>query len=129
VLVVDDEADTRELLTTALEQYGASSSSSIDGRALAALEQFRPDVLVEDIGMPDKDGYALLRQVRAMDTEHGGILPAIVDGACEGVRPPTSSEAGFQTCIQASLASYIACRSPTTGEEPNLSAQPTPNRR
>ena len=46
-------------------------------RALSAMNGFRPDVLVSDIGMPDEDGYSLIRQVRARGVDHGGSTPAI----------------------------------------------------
>ncbi|NEQ33013.1 MAG: response regulator, partial [Leptolyngbya sp. SIO4C5] len=78
VLVVDDEADARELLVMQLAQYGAEVkivSSAVE--AIESLQTIRPDVLVSDIGMPEVDGYALMRQVRALPPEAGGTLPAI----------------------------------------------------
>ena len=78
VLVVDDEADARTLLREILEQCGArvtTASSTVE--ALAALEQARPDVLVSDIGMPNEDGYDLIRRIRALEKERGGRLPAV----------------------------------------------------
>jgi PAS domain S-box-containing protein len=78
VLVVDDEADARSLLRRVLEQCGArvtTAASTVE--ALAALEQSRPDVLVSDIGMPDEDGYDLIRKVRALEREHEWRLPAV----------------------------------------------------
>ena len=74
VLVVEDEADTREMLMMALEQYGAkvtAVASAAEARSAMALAQ--PDVLVSDIGMPEEDGYALIRQLR----EQGKKMPAI----------------------------------------------------
>ncbi|MEP0875459.1 response regulator [Funiculus sociatus GB2-M2] len=66
ILVVDDEADTREFLTTAITQYGGKVLAVASTReALKALEQFQPNVLVSDIGMPLEDGYSLIRQVRS----------------------------------------------------------------
>lgn len=78
VLVVDDEPDTRELLERVLRDSGAKVLLA-DGAAsaLAAIEAQRPDVLVSDIGMPDTDGYELLRQVRALGPRRGGSLPAV----------------------------------------------------
>ena len=78
VLVLDDEADTRELLATALEQHGAkvtSAGSAAD--ALEALDQGSFQVLISDIGMPGEDGYSLIRKVRARGAERGGSLPAV----------------------------------------------------
>jgi signal transduction histidine kinase/ActR/RegA family two-component response regulator len=78
VLVVDDELDARDLLTRILtecnaEVYAAGSAQE----ALALVESVRPNVLVTDIGMPDVDGYELLKRVRALGHARGGRLPAI----------------------------------------------------
>jgi len=78
VLVVDDDADARELLRSILAQSGASVRTA--GSAAEAIQQFEarlPDVLVSDIGMPGKDGYDLIRQIRALSTESGGHVPAL----------------------------------------------------
>jgi len=77
VLVVDDEPATLELLCAALDQYGASvraAGSSPD--ALKALLEWKPDVLVSDLGMPGEDGFALIEHVRALTPEQGGDIPA-----------------------------------------------------
>ncbi|HEY9283227.1 MAG TPA: ATP-binding protein, partial [Pyrinomonadaceae bacterium] len=78
VLLVDDEADTLEVLAAALRRYGAevSTASSAVG-ALEALARVRPDVLVSDIGMPGEDGYALIGRVRALPPQEGGATPAL----------------------------------------------------
>jgi PAS domain S-box-containing protein len=74
VLLVDDEVDTRELLTAMLEQYGAEVKSAASAaQALDMLEEWRPSVLVADIGMPDEDGYDFIKKVRA----RGIQIPAI----------------------------------------------------
>ena len=78
LLVVDDDADTRELLSMILQEAGAevaSAGSANDG--LAAFERQRPDVLVSDIGMPDGDGYSLIRRVRQLEGESGTRVPAV----------------------------------------------------
>jgi PAS domain S-box-containing protein len=68
VLVVDDEADARELLGMILEQAGAEVILAASAReALEAYQQCHPDVLVSDIGMPEQDGYSLIRRIRAME--------------------------------------------------------------
>jgi PAS domain S-box-containing protein len=78
VLVVDNEADARDMVRQALEQCGAEvSTASSTAEALAALEESRPDVLVSDIGMPGDDGYDLIRRVRAMEEGRGLALPAV----------------------------------------------------
>ena len=78
VLVVDDQADARDLIRRVLTECGAdvATAASVD-ETLAAIEERRPDVLVSDIGMPDVDGYDLLRRVRALGHARGGGLPAI----------------------------------------------------
>jgi signal transduction histidine kinase/CheY-like chemotaxis protein len=78
VLVVDDDPDARELLETALREAGASvrAVSSVQA-ALEALESFHPDLLLSDIGMPEEDGYALIRRLRARESAEGGHVPAV----------------------------------------------------
>ena len=73
VLVVDDDADTLELLKALLGRAGAEVAAAAD--APAALESFktvRPDVLISDIGMPGEDGYDLVREVREFERVRGG---------------------------------------------------------
>jgi CheY-like chemotaxis protein len=78
VLVVDDEADARDLLKRVLEDCGAQVECA-DGAqaAVEAVAAHRPHVLVSDIGMPGTDGYELLRQVRMLGAGQGGNVPAI----------------------------------------------------
>ncbi|HEY0406842.1 MAG TPA: PAS domain S-box protein [Pyrinomonadaceae bacterium] len=78
VLVVDDEADTRELLSVVLGRCGAEvTTAGSVVEALDLIERLRPDVLVSDIGMPGEDGYELIRKVRALAPEKGGRVPAV----------------------------------------------------
>jgi PAS domain S-box-containing protein len=79
VLVVDDEPDARDLLQLVLTQSGALvTTADSASTALAALARERPDLLISDIGMPGVDGYALMREVRARETQSGLThLPAI----------------------------------------------------
>jgi signal transduction histidine kinase/CheY-like chemotaxis protein len=78
VLVVDDDEDSREFLTCALAQRGATVASATGAaEALRQIESFRPDVLVSDIAMPDADGYTLMRRVRELPPELGGAIPAV----------------------------------------------------
>ncbi len=78
VLSVDDSADTQEFLTTLLEQYGANvSTASSATEALRMLKTKKPDILISDIGMPDIDGYSLIRLIRALPPKKGGEIPAI----------------------------------------------------
>jgi PAS domain S-box-containing protein len=82
VLVVDDEPDTRELLSFLLRQTGATAIATASAQAaLEALDQFSPNalphVLLSDIGMPEVDGYMLIEQIRARSPERGGNISAI----------------------------------------------------
>jgi CheY-like chemotaxis protein len=78
LLVVDDELDFRELVTVMLGQYGAEVKAAASaGEALVYVENWRPDVLVADIGMPGEDGYGLIQKVRALSSERGGSTPAL----------------------------------------------------
>ncbi|MEH1868786.1 MAG: response regulator [Nostoc sp.] len=78
VLVVDDEADTRNFLSFMFEEYGAFATAvaSVD-EALAILEQAKTDILISDIGMSEQDGYTLIRKLRSLEPEKGGCIPAI----------------------------------------------------
>jgi CheY-like chemotaxis protein len=97
ILVVDDEADMREFLAVMLEDYGAQVKVvSSAGEALEALTQVKPDILLSDIGMPEVDGYMLIRQIRAMPPEQGGKVPAIALTAYAGEADQTQAiAAGF----------------------------------
>ncbi|MEG3991054.1 ATP-binding protein [Microcoleus sp. S28C3] len=80
ILVVDDEADALELLSTILQKYGADVIAVASVKeALTVIETATrsPDVLVSDIGMPDEDGYSLIRKLRQLEAQRGGRLPAI----------------------------------------------------
>jgi signal transduction histidine kinase/ActR/RegA family two-component response regulator len=78
VLAVDDEPDARELVQAALTEFGATVRTvSSAQEAIEALGDWLPDVLVCDIGMPFEDGYELIRMVRALPPENGGLIPAV----------------------------------------------------
>ena len=78
VLVVDDQADARDLIQRVLGDCGAvvHVAASAD-EAVRLVMEHKPDVLVSDIGMPVADGYELLRRIRALDPEQGGRVAAI----------------------------------------------------
>jgi CheY-like chemotaxis protein len=77
VLVVDDEDDTRRVISAVMSQHGAEVMACGSAReALDTLRRWRPDILMSDIGMPGEDGYALIRQVRALPADCGGRTPA-----------------------------------------------------
>ena len=78
ILVVDDEADTRDLLRQGLEYCGAKVQGVGSAtEAVNALESFAPDILISDIGMPGVDGYDLIREVRKLPVNRRGKIPAI----------------------------------------------------
>ena len=78
VLIVDDEPDGRALIARILEGRGAVATCiSSASEALDALARERFDILLSDIGIPDMDGYELIRRVRALDASRRGPLPAI----------------------------------------------------
>jgi two-component system, chemotaxis family, CheB/CheR fusion protein len=101
VLVVEDDADSRESLVRVLEQYGARVKGAATAReAIGALEIAVPDVLVSDIGMAGEDGYDLIRYVRRLPPERGRGLPALAVTAYgeEGDRVKAMA-AGFQAHV------------------------------
>jgi len=78
VLLVEDDEDSRKLLGLMLKKQGAEvTSASSSAEALSAFGQILPDVVLSDIGMADEDGYELMRKVRALPAEGGGLTPAI----------------------------------------------------
>ncbi|MBX3261904.1 MAG: response regulator [Labilithrix sp.] len=78
VLVVDDENDARDLVKVVLSDASADVLTAGSAReALALVRAQRPDVIVSDIGMPDRDGYDFIRDVRSLATVGGGKTPAI----------------------------------------------------
>jgi CheY-like chemotaxis protein len=97
VLVVEDDDDARDLLIEVLSVRGCVVQAA--GSAAEAFEQLEadvPDLIISDIGMPDEDGYSLLRRVRALPKERGGQLPAIALTAFTGERDKAMAHAaGF----------------------------------
>jgi CheY-like chemotaxis protein len=98
VLVVDDTPDVREAVTDILMQDGARVTAVGSAEeALAALQGERPDVLVSDLVMPEKGGYWLIGQVRALPPERGGVTPAAALTSYTGPEHRASVlRAGFQ---------------------------------
>ena len=78
VLVVDDDADGLSLFETVLTAAGATVETASSAAAgFMAIQHFRPQVLVSDIGMPDEDGYSFITRVKALDPTAGGGIPSI----------------------------------------------------
>ncbi|MGK3966958.1 ATP-binding protein [Sorangium sp. So ce118] len=122
VLMVDDEPDARELVTTVLERKGASITAvATVEEALSAIAREKPDVILSDLGMPGEDGYSLIRRLRAQSAEHGGRIPAAALTAYASAQDRTRALlAGFQSHvpkpIEASeLAAVIANLAGRTG--------------
>jgi PAS domain S-box-containing protein len=101
VLVVDDEADARELVTATLQHYGASVTAVASvGEALEALARLKPDVLLADLALPGEDGYALIGKVRTLPADQGGRTPAAALTAYGTVEDRIRAvSAGFQVHI------------------------------
>ena len=99
VLVVDDEADARDLLDFILQKAGATVElAASTGEALALLDISRPTILVADIGMPGEDGYELIRRVRALSQPDLALLPAMALTAYARAEERAQAfSAGFQS--------------------------------
>jgi signal transduction histidine kinase/ActR/RegA family two-component response regulator len=101
VLVVDDEPDARELIRRLLAEHCAESilAASAD-EALRLMREKMPDIVLSDIGMPDKDGYDLIRSVRSLPAIEGGNIPAAALTAMARAEDRTHAMlAGFQAHI------------------------------
>jgi len=101
VLLVEDDADARNVLRLLLEIAGAKvEAAGSVRRALQTFDDFRPDVLVTDIGLPDEDGYVLIRHVRAREVD-GGHIPAIaLTGYVTSEDSARVRAAGFQVHLR-----------------------------
>ena len=78
IMVVDDEADTRNLLTRLLSECkGEVRAVASAADAIAEVKRHKPDLIISDIGMPGMDGYQFIHEVRELDASQGGAIPAI----------------------------------------------------
>jgi CheY-like chemotaxis protein len=85
LLVVEDEADSREMLSMIFEHCGAQVTAVASAsEAMTVLERATPDMLVCDVGLPGEDGHELIRKVRARESERGGRIPALALTAYAG---------------------------------------------
>jgi signal transduction histidine kinase/ActR/RegA family two-component response regulator len=123
VLAVDDEAEARELLTVVLTESGAevrTVASTHD--ALAVLEDWKPDVLISDIGLPREDGYTLIRRIRSLSAEQGGKVPAVALTAYARSEDRVKAlAAGYQTHVTkpvdpSEIIAVVASLSRRTGQ-------------
>jgi len=99
VLVVEDEPDTRDLVRRLLEEHRAEVlTAGSAGEALEILASARPDILVSDIGLPEMDGYELMRRIRRLGADSGGRIPAVALTAFARSEDRTRAlRAGYQT--------------------------------
>ena len=135
VLAVDDQADTRDLIILALTRYGAevrACTNAID--ALRMIEEWKPKVIVSDIGMPGEDGYELMRKIRALTPECGGTIPAVaLTGYAGPVDESKAYAAGYQVHMTkpvalrelATIVAQLAADQETTHILPHLNATPS----
>lgn len=97
ILVVDDEIDSRQMIVQALTMFGATvvtGSSAKEG--LLEIETKNPDILVSDIGMPEEDGYSLIRKVRNLDNEKSKIPAIALTAFSQQKDRERALDAGFQ---------------------------------
>jgi PAS domain S-box-containing protein len=98
VLIVDDEADARELMRMVLRSSGADvMATACSEEAFEQVDHWHPDVLVSDIGLPGDDGYVLIQKLREREAERGGSIPALAVTAYARAEDRTRAlSAGFQ---------------------------------
>jgi CheY-like chemotaxis protein len=112
VLVVDDDADAREVVSVALQQCGADVVTATSANeAFDALKRHSPHVLLVDIAMPGEDGYSLIEKVRALPSESRARVPAAALTA--HARPEDKEralQAGFDLHLTKPLDVRMVCR-------------------
>lgn len=103
ILIVDDEADARDMVSFMLQINGArvtTARSAVEAlEVLKSVSDFQspPDVIISDIGMPNEDGYALIQKIRSLPTAQGSKIPAIALTAFNRPEDKRSAlDAGFQ---------------------------------
>ncbi len=96
VLLVDDDDDGREMVAFVLEEHGAVVlQARTANEALTAFTAEAPDLVVSDIGLPVQDGYALLEEIRAVETTGGGSVPVIALSGYERAPESKRGSGGF----------------------------------
>jgi signal transduction histidine kinase/CheY-like chemotaxis protein len=131
ILVVDDEPDARELVRRLLGEYRAivTTASSAD-EGIAQLRAAPPDILISDIGMPGKDGYEMMREIRGFAATDGGQIPAAALTAMARSEDRTRAMlAGFHAHIvkpvdPAELVAVVATLTGRTGKGTNAPGEP-----
>jgi len=112
VLVVDDEADCRDLLMAILGYCGALVTAVGSAReALGVMALIKPDVLLADLVLEEDDGFWLVRQVRALKPDDGGMVPAVAVSALAAESDRERARgAGFDAYITKPLDPWELCR-------------------
>jgi CheY-like chemotaxis protein len=101
VLVVEDDPETREVVAAILDRGGFSYRvATRASEALSVLDDWLPDAIVSDIGMPNVDGYEFVRQLRARPAHLGGLIPALALTAyARTADRDLALSAGYQTHV------------------------------
>jgi PAS domain S-box-containing protein len=112
ILMVDDDADTREMIKVMLEQFGADVATAASaGEALSMLRPGRYDAMLVDIGMAGVNGYELIARVRALGPEKGGDAPAIAIMTYVGVEEHLQAiTSGFQNQVSKPIEPEVLAR-------------------
>jgi signal transduction histidine kinase/CheY-like chemotaxis protein len=100
ILIVDDDAATRELLTRVLERTGASVEAAESVRtAMTRIDRRPPDLVIADIGMPDEDGYSFIRRVRALSGSARAVPAIALSAYTRAEDREAAHQAGFTRFI------------------------------
>lgn len=101
VLLVDDEPESRHIISTVITRTGAEvNACKSASEALATLVEWKPDVILSDIAMPDEDGYSFINKVRSLPRDKGGDTPAAALTAyARDVDRRQALDAGYQMHI------------------------------
>jgi CheY-like chemotaxis protein len=128
VLLIEDDDDTRDVFATMLGEMGADVRAAASTAAgLAAVEEFRPQVILCDIAMPGEDGYAFIRRLRSLGQDRGGQTPVGAFTALAGEENRMHAlSAGFQMHLAKPIdAARLAAAIGTLAAWPQQAASPT----
>jgi two-component system, chemotaxis family, CheB/CheR fusion protein len=112
ILFVDDNDSTRDALIIYLKSFGAKvKSADCVKSAMKQFKDFRPDILVSDIAMPTEDGYSLIRRIRKLSPDKGGLVPAIALTAYASAEDSEIAiEAGFNSHVAKPVEAQVLAR-------------------
>ena len=101
VLGIDDQSDAHVIVRSALSACGAQIKMAASAHeAMQLVQSWLPDIIVSDVGMPDMDGYELMRRIRQLPPENGGLIPSIaLTGYSRAEERERALAAGFQTFL------------------------------